>query len=193
MAHLFFFISTMKTAYTFFLLVLVTFPSMVMSQPDILRISKTDNFEINGEGSHEAWNAVDWVSLDMRGDGPAQNTRVKVLYSDTGIYFLFQCDDEVLTATLTEDFADLYNEDVVEVFLWTEEEYPFILNMSFPRSTTSYPSWSPTVKAISLVGFPGTTMANVVPGTKPPSEVVINKVGPVLFNGSVSFLFHTHS
>lgn len=125
LAHLFFFISTMKTAYTFFLLVLVTFPSMVMSQPDILRISKTDNFEINGEGSHEAWNAVDWVSLDMRGDGPAQNTRVKVLYSDTGIYFLFQCDDEVLTATLTEDFADLYNEDVVEVFLWTEEEYPF--------------------------------------------------------------------
>lgn len=96
-----------------------------MSQADVLRIAKTDDFEIDGEGSHSNWNLTEWIKLDMRGEGPSQDTRVKVLYSKTGIYFLFSCEDQVLTATLTEDFADLYNEDVVEVFLWTEEQYPF--------------------------------------------------------------------
>lgn len=96
-----------------------------MSQADVLQIPKTKDFEIDGKGSHTAWEKAKWVKLDMRGEGPAQDTEVKVIYSETGIYFLFQCDDQVLTATLTEDFADLYNEDVVEVFLWTEEQYPF--------------------------------------------------------------------
>jgi hypothetical protein len=32
--------------------------------------------------------------------------------------------DATLTATMTEDFMDLWNEDVFEVFLWTDERYP---------------------------------------------------------------------
>ena len=40
------------------------------------------------------------------------------------MYFLVECEDRKLTSTLTEDNTDLYNEDVVEVFLWTDEEYP---------------------------------------------------------------------
>ncbi|MFT7033203.1 MAG: hypothetical protein ACJA2S_001706 [Cyclobacteriaceae bacterium] len=49
------------------------------------------------------------------------NTRIKVLYSNTGIYFLFQCEDVQLNATITEDNKQLWKEDVVEIFLWLDE------------------------------------------------------------------------
>ena len=32
--------------------------------------------------------------------------------------------DRKLTATMNEDFMDLWNEDVFEVFLWTDERHP---------------------------------------------------------------------
>ncbi len=47
-----------------------------------------------------------------------------MLYSERGLYVLFFCDDDSITATLTDDFANLYNEDVVEVFFWPDESTP---------------------------------------------------------------------
>ena len=57
----------------------------------------------------------------------AYDTRFKMLYSSTGLYFLMDATDRKLTATMTEDFMDLWNEDVFEVFLWTDERYPVYL------------------------------------------------------------------
>ncbi len=102
---------------------------MAISSPaqesDTLQVPFCADFEINGPGDHVTWLQTDWVNLPLR-HGPASDltTQAKVLYSATGIYFMMQCADEVLTATLTEDFADLYKEDVVEVFLWTDEAQP---------------------------------------------------------------------
>ena len=56
--------------------------------------------------------------------GTVYQTKLKLLYSDSGIYCLFKCDDKKITATLKGDFLDLYNEDVVEVFFWTDEKMP---------------------------------------------------------------------
>jgi len=58
--------------------------------------------------------------------GPRQElaTDFKVMHSDSGIYFLFRCQDEKLTATITADFEDLWHEDVVEVFLWPDQDFP---------------------------------------------------------------------
>ncbi len=39
------------------------------------------------------------------------------MYSETGIYCLFSCEDDTLTATMQQDFMPLWEEDVVEVFL----------------------------------------------------------------------------
>lgn len=41
-----------------------------------------------------------------------------------GIYTLVKCEDKKITATLSNDFADLYKEDVVEIFFWTDEGVP---------------------------------------------------------------------
>lgn len=90
-----------------------------------LRIKKTNDFEIDGSGTAPEWEKTAWVNLPFRhGPKSTKATKSKVLYSEEGIYFLFECEDELLSATLTEDFANLFKEDVVEVFLWTDENYP---------------------------------------------------------------------
>ena len=99
-----------------------TMQAQGMKPSDELRIPKREDFEVTGNGDNPAWNAIDWVTLAQRkNEGKTYATQVKVAYSATGIYFLFVCEDEVITSTLREDFADLYNEDVVEVFFWTDE------------------------------------------------------------------------
>ncbi len=90
-----------------------------------LSVKPTADFEVNGNGDHAAWKTVEWTPLQRRqADGHPYDTRFKVLYSPTGVYFLMEGTDRKLTATLTEDFAHLWTEDVFEVFLWPDERYP---------------------------------------------------------------------
>src|SRR5690606_36655139 len=65
-----------------------------------------------------------WMALERRNGNAPYQTRVKLLYSDTGLYALYHCEDKKITATFEEDFANLWHEDVVEMFLWTDESVP---------------------------------------------------------------------
>ena len=90
-----------------------------------LLVKKCQDFKVTGTGNSIEWNKTDWVDLAQK--EPARSTyttRVKVLYSETGIYLLYDCVDNLITATMKEDFMDIYNEDVVEVFFWTDESFP---------------------------------------------------------------------
>lgn len=90
-----------------------------------LKIKRTSDFEITGDGTSKNWNCTEWVIIPQRNS--KKNlliTKTKILYSDTGIYFLFHCQDKILTATMDADFKDLWKEDVVEVFLWPDEDSP---------------------------------------------------------------------
>lgn len=91
-----------------------------------LLIRKTTDFKVSGEGKAPNWNKTEWTTITVQENTStkAPATRVKVLYSETGIYFLFVCEDEKLTATIQKDFGPLYTEDVVEVFLWPDESVP---------------------------------------------------------------------
>ena len=90
-----------------------------------LTVKRSDDFEVNGSGDNAAWRQAEWVPLRRRQpDGHPFETRFKMLYSNTGLYFLMDGTDRKLTATMSEDFMDLWNEDVYEVFLWTDERYP---------------------------------------------------------------------
>ena len=89
-----------------------------------VRAVATD-FEVTGAGDHAAWQPVEWTPLRRRqADGHPYETRFKTLYSNTGLYFLMDGTDRKITATMSDDFADLWNEDVFEVFLWTDERHP---------------------------------------------------------------------
>lgn len=180
MAYLFLFLRKKMRLLTTLFLLSLCLPYSAMSQDDILTIPATPDFEVDGEGTNPAWNNAPWTQLPMRGEGKAQSTEAKVLYSETGIYFLFRCQDAVLTATLTEDNADLYNEDVVEVFLWTDEEFPFYfeyelsplnyeLPIMVPNREGDFFGWLPwhyegerrTRHATSVSGGPKESMAKI--------------------------------
>jgi hypothetical protein len=90
-----------------------------------LTVKSTADFEVNGSGDNAAWKQAEWTSMRRRQpDGHPYDTRFKMLYSKTGVYFLMDGTDRKVTATMNEDFMDLWNEDVFEVFLWTDERHP---------------------------------------------------------------------
>ncbi len=90
-----------------------------------MTIEPSADFVLDGSGTQPEWRAAQWVSLNRRqgGDLPYE-AKLKALYSETGLYFLFEATDRKLTATFTEDFSNLWTEDVFEIFLWTDERYP---------------------------------------------------------------------
>ncbi len=93
----------------------------------VYHVAKTGDFEITGNGSSENWQGAQWLNLTQRRSASTDDsftTKLKALYSQTGIYFLFHCEDSMLTATMNADFLDLWKEDVVEVFLWPDESVP---------------------------------------------------------------------
>ena len=92
-----------------------------------LHIKATEDFELSGDGSNPAWKAAEWITLSrIKGTSP-YITRVRLLYSATGIYALYHCEDKKINATLHEDFSRLWTEDVIEMFLWPDESHPLYL------------------------------------------------------------------
>jgi hypothetical protein len=90
-----------------------------------LTVKPCDDFEVTGAGDNAAWRTTEWTELRRRqADGQPYDARVKMLYSNTGIYVLMEGTDRKVTATMNEDFMDLWNEDVFEVFFWPDERYP---------------------------------------------------------------------
>ena len=132
----------------------VSYKSLSQENNEI-RINSTKDFEVDGSGADTSWSKTKWVALPHLGDGGLKyETKVKILYSQTGVYFLFWCEDQKVTATLEQDFADLYNEDVVEVFLWTNEAHPvyfeyelsplnYELPIMVPNLDSSFLGWRP--------------------------------------------------
>ena len=137
-----------------------------------IKVHRCDDFEVDGEGTNEAWNGTEWVPLNRRFDGRIDfHSRFKMLYSKTGIYVLFDGDDRKLSATIEEDFADLWHEDVFECFFWTDErdslyfEYEisplgYELPILIPNLEGQFLGWRPwhyegdrkTRKATSVLG-----------------------------------------
>jgi hypothetical protein len=146
-----------------FLLFILTPPNILYAQvpegfaakDSVLRIVRSSNFEVTGDGNSQNWESAKWITLPQRENGGAvYQTQIKLLYSDSGIYCLFKCEDHKITATLKGDFLDLYNEDVVEVFFWTDEKMPvyfeyelsplnFELPILVPNNKGDFFGWRP--------------------------------------------------
>ena len=89
------------------------------------RVVRCDDFELSGRGDALGWTKATWINLNRRPGGEHDyKSRFKIMYSNQGIYVLFDGADRTLTATMDEDFAHLWEEDVFECFFWTDEEYP---------------------------------------------------------------------
>lgn len=91
-----------------------------------MHVQRTDDFTIRGDGSGDAWKKTEWVTLTRRPNAHHNyDARVKVLYSEKGLYVLYAGSDRQLTVSADkQDFDDLWVEDVFEFFLWTDPRYP---------------------------------------------------------------------
>ena len=145
------------------------------------RVASAADFAVDGTGSAPAWQKAGWQGLQPRGSAPgAYPTRFKMLYSSTGLYVLMDGEDRALTATMKEDFLDLWTEDVFEFFLWPDERYPvyfeyeisplgFELPILVPNLGGPFYGWRPwhydgarkTKKAVSVRGGPATPGAAI--------------------------------
>ena len=128
-----------KISALFLMLVLLS-GKCVYSTPDekgSLLIKKCSDFEVDGKGSSTEWNKTEWVKLNLKEGGKSDYpTKVKVLYSEKGIYFLYDCVDKKLSTTLVGDFQNIFTEDVVEMFLWPDESFP--VYFEYELSPTNY-------------------------------------------------------
>ena len=87
-----------------------------------LRVARTDDFTVTGDGINGAWQKTAWTSMTrLPGGKHPYDARFKMLYSPTGVYVLMTGSDRKLSAKLDRDFADLWFEDVFEFFLWPDE------------------------------------------------------------------------
>jgi hypothetical protein len=92
--------------------------------------------------------------LQQGSERKGYDTRIKVLYSGTGIYFLFYCKDEKLTTAMAADNLDLWKEDVVEVFLWTDETFPVYFEYEISPVNYELPIMVPNYKGSFLGWLP---------------------------------------
>jgi len=90
-----------------------------------ISVKKCEDFQITGKGTSAEWEKTKWIDLlPIKHNSRNLQTQAKVLYSGSGLYFLYRCEDERLTATMNADFMNLWKEDVVEVFLLPDEKFP---------------------------------------------------------------------
>ncbi|MDZ4701522.1 MAG: carbohydrate-binding family 9-like protein [Rhodothermales bacterium] len=160
-------------------------PPAATAAPDApdaqLTVPSTSDFAVTGDGANPAWERAAWTPLTIRRDsGHGYATRVKMLYSETGLYVLFDGADSLLTATLEGDYLELWTEDVYEFFFWTDERYPvyfeyeisplgYQLPLIIPNFEDRYFGWIPwqyegdrvTRKAVSIQGGPATPGAAI--------------------------------
>lgn len=145
------------------------------------KVPRCTNFEISGQGDNEHWQKADWINLHQRPNGKHDySARVKMLASDTGVYVLFNGTDQLLTATMAEDFANLWTEDVYECFFWTDESQPiyfeyeisplgYELPILVPNNNGNFLGWRPwnyhgdrkIQKKVSTSGGAAKSMATV--------------------------------
>lgn len=99
-------------------------PEIANPADSILPVIRCSDFVVTGDGSNAEWNKTAWIVLDHPESRSPHKTSLKILYSGTGIYCLYHCEDNKITATLKGENLDIYREDVIEAFFWADEKVP---------------------------------------------------------------------
>ncbi|RXK48927.1 carbohydrate-binding family 9-like protein [Aquirufa rosea] len=167
--------------YYLFLLLLL---SASLSAQDTLLVHYVADFPIDGQATHTAWQKSPWYALPARNElAKGLDSRFKILYSDRGMYVYLEGKDQKVTTTFQNDFEDLYQADVFEVFFHTNPAAPVYfeyeinplgkeLVLMVPNFQNKFFGWLPwhyegdrkVQKKVSLnhnVGTPGSWSAEI--------------------------------
>lgn len=93
-----------------------------------LLVKKCPDFNLTGKGDNNEWTRTEWnylIKLDT--GGKTYTSKFKILYSEKGIYVLFNGDDDKISTQFDKDFENLFKGDVFEVFFHTDSKTPIYL------------------------------------------------------------------
>lgn len=98
---------------------------LIAGTPNELVVKKCEDFMITGDGTNSTWGRSPWTVLTKLDSGGAANkTRFKILYSQTGIYVLFEGADDKITTQNFNDNDNIFTGDVFEIFFHTDPSVP---------------------------------------------------------------------
>ena len=82
-----------------------------------LIVKRCGDFILTGKGDEIEWKKTKWnVLTKLDSGGNNYKSRFKILYSQNGIYVLFNGEDEKIATQENQDFGAIYNGDAFEVF-----------------------------------------------------------------------------
>lgn len=95
-----------------------------IQEQESITVKKCNDFTITGKGDNREWGKSEWIVMEAREKEPdLYKSCFKIMYSDKGIYVLFDGEDKKISTAL-EDFSNVWEGDVFEVFFHTDLRYP---------------------------------------------------------------------
>ena len=98
------------------------FPDLSMAAPGKdtsapYLVKRCADFEIDGSGSNSQWTDIKWAEfIKIQPGSNHYVSKSKMMYSQKGIYLLFSGTDRKITTQPWNDFENIYDGDVFEVF-----------------------------------------------------------------------------
>ena len=100
-------------------------PVPIPKSDTILLVPFCKDFLVSGNGEHVQWQQSPWHSLQKLDEGGKEyKSRFKIMYSLKGIYVLFYGEDLAITSPFKNDFENLFEADVFEVFFHPQPSEP---------------------------------------------------------------------
>ena len=89
------------------------------------RVLFCKDFHITGNGDDKVWAKTEWTHMEkLDSGGKDYLSRFKILCSETGIYVLFNGEDDLLTTFDNPDFTKIFQADVFELFFHPDPSAP---------------------------------------------------------------------
>jgi hypothetical protein len=120
-----------------------------------ISVVQASDFTINGKGDNAEWGKANWNNMTKLDTGGRNyESKFKIIYSTTGIYVLFSGEDDKITTKEYNDFEEIYNGDVFEVFFLPTPSSPVYfeyeinqmgreLILTLSKTSTQLYSWAP--------------------------------------------------
>ena len=79
----------------------------------------TESIIADGRLDEPAWESAEPIELVIAdtGQAPRQRTQVRILWDDSYLYVSYDCEDDDIWGITTERDQDIYNQEVVELFV----------------------------------------------------------------------------
>lgn len=120
---------------------------MTIPSDSLYNVMPTTDFQVTGTGENVNWQKAGWITLNSLDHFNDYETKVKVLYSGTGLYVFASLQDNKIISAMDKDYSNLWEEDVFEIFLQTSEDYPLYFEYEVSPQGHELPILVPHLKS----------------------------------------------